>query len=57
MSQTVPLKYYSENFIKSDFERCTNSALADGLITGVEKIWLQQAAGTYAVNTVGGGKN
>ncbi|MQU61331.1 hypothetical protein GHO26_26750, partial [Pseudomonas helleri] len=52
MSQTVPLKYYSENFIKSDFERCTNSALADGLITGVEKIWLQQAAGTYAVNTV-----
>lgn len=52
MSQTVPLKYYSENFIKSDFERCTNSALADGLITGVEKIWLQQAGGTYAVNTV-----
>jgi|GEM_PF-6594864 len=52
MSQIEAFKYYSENSLKSSFEQCTNSALADGLITGVEKIWLQQALGTYAVNTV-----
>lgn len=52
MSQIEAFKYYSENSLKSSFEQCTNSALAEGLITGVEKIWLQQAWGTYAVNAV-----
>ena len=52
MSQIEAFKYYSENSLRSNFEQCTNSALAEGVITGAEKIWLQQAWGTYAVNTV-----
>lgn len=52
MSQIEAFKYYSENSLKSSFEQCTNSTLAEGLITGVEKIWLQQACGADVVNTV-----
>ncbi|HCN65528.1 MAG TPA: hypothetical protein DIT33_19305 [Pseudomonas sp.] len=51
MSQIEAFKYYSENSLRSSFEQCTNSALAEGVITGAEKIWLQQAWGAYAVNT------